>query len=696
MVAPACAQGSRDAKDAQGGALSCDPVPDRVRWGENSHERARLSTRTRSPQTAAARLGGAVRSEQSTFIMAAVLLVLGFFLIWPVVLILLTSFNTAPDIFVGPRTWGLENWRMALAEARIPGAIANTFMVWGLQFGIAMPVSVLIAWTLARTRVPFSHTIEFMFWVAYITPGGVIAWMLLLDPDIGYLNILARNLPFVDRSFFNIFSVSGIVWTGLMGNGIALKVMLLTPSFRNMDAALEEGIQLPEAGRYGVAMVFLPEDEPLRAACEEIFERCVAEESLEFLGWRDVPQKPESIGTLARVVKPVIRQAFIGSPDSGAGFDSNAFERKLYIARKCIESSVTARRAELHAQEYQEQADELDRFYVCSMSARTVVYKGLLIAEQLREFYPDLGDARITTAFALVHSRFSTNTLGEWKLAHPYRMLCHNGEINTVQGNKNWMRTRERLFTNELFGDDIRKVAPVTLQYESDTASFDQAFELLALGGREIEHVAAMMIPEPWYGHRTMSDEKVAFYEYHSSLMESWDGPAMMAFTDGHKVGAVLDRNGFRPMRYLVTKDDLLVMASETGVLKIPPEDVAYKRRLQPGMMFLLDFDQGRINDDEELKHDLATRKPYGEWISDNAVHLGDLPEADFVPGPDSDTLVRRQQVFGYSQEELRLLMSPLAEQGHEAYGSMGNDVPLAVLSDRPQNLFTYFKQQFA
>ena len=244
MVAPACAQGSRDAKDAQGGALSCDPVPDRVRWGENSHERARLTTRTRSPQTAAARLGGAVRSEQSTFIIAAVLLVLGFFLIWPVVLILLTSFNTAPDIFVGPRTWGLENWRMALAEARIPGAIANTFMVWGLQFGIAMPVSVLIAWTLARTRIPFSHTIEFMFWVAYITPGGVIAWMLLLDPDIGYLNILARNLPFVDRSFFNIFSVSGIVWTGLMGNGIALKVMLLTPSFRNMDAALEEAARV--------------------------------------------------------------------------------------------------------------------------------------------------------------------------------------------------------------------------------------------------------------------------------------------------------------------------------------------------------------------------------------------------------------------------------------------------------------------
>ncbi|MCH7734333.1 MAG: glutamate synthase large subunit [Chloroflexi bacterium] len=476
------------------------------------------------------------------------------------------------------------------------------------------------------------------------------------------------------------------------GDGAGILIQL--PHEFMADAAAAEGIRLPEAGRYGVAMVFFPEDESLRAACEEVFERCVVGEGLEFLGWRDVPQRPERIGTLAQTVKPVIRQAFIGTPDGDAKevLDSNALERKLYIARKCIENTLSERRAALDALA----ADELDRFYVCSMSARTVVYKGLLIAEQLREFYPDLSDVRITTAFALVHARYSTNTLGEWKLAHPYRMLCHNGEINTVQGNKNWMRTRERLFTNELFGDDIRKVAPVTLQDESDTASFDQAFELLALGGREIEHVAAMMIPEPWYGHRTMSDEKKAFYEYHSSVMESWDGPAMMAFTDGHKVGAVLDRNGFRPMRYLVTKDDLLVMASETGVLKIPPEDVAFKRRLQPGMMFLLDFDQGRIIDDEELKHDLATRKPYREWIRDNAVYLDDLPAPEFVPGLDRDTIVRRQQVFGYSQEELRILLNPLAEDGSEAYGSMGSDTPLAVLSDRPQNLFSYFKQQFA
>ncbi len=471
------------------------------------------------------------------------------------------------------------------------------------------------------------------------------------------------------------------------GDGAGILIQM--PHDFMAGVASEQGIELPKSGHYGIAMVFLPVDEPLRAECEKIFERCVAEEGLKFLGWRDVPQMPERIGTLAAMVKPVIRQAFIIPSESGEALDSDALERKLYITRKCIENGVSDATTEANA-------DEMDKFYVCSMSARTIVYKGLLISEQLREFYPDLGDVRIITAFALVHSRYSTNTLGEWKLAHPYRMLCHNGEINTVQGNKNWMRARERLFSNELFGDDIRKVAPVTLQDESDTASFDQAFELLALGGREIEHVAAMMIPEPWSGHATMSDEKKAFYEYHSSVMESWDGPAMMAFTDGHKVGAVLDRNGFRPMRYLVTKDDLLVMASETGVLKIPPEDVAFKSRLQPGMMFLVDFDQGRIIDDEELKHDLATRQPYADWIRDNAVYLEDLPAADMVPGLDRDTLVRRQQAFGYSQEELRLLVSPLAEQGQEAYGSMGSDTPLAVLSDRPQNLFTYFKQQFA
>ena len=291
------------------------------------------------------------------------------------------------------------------------------------------------------------------------------------------------------------------------GDGAGILIQL--PHEFMKDAAQSQGIVLPEVGRYGVAMVFFPEDEPLLAVCEEIFEQAVAEEGLKFLGWRDVPLRPDRIGTLARAVQPVIRQAFIGAQNSEADFDSNAFERKLYIARKCVESRVTARREELYAENAQRQADELDRFYVCSMSARTVVYKGLLIAEQLREFYPDLDDRRITTAFALVHSRFSTNTLGEWKLAHPYRMLCHNGEINTVQGNKNWMHARERLFANELFGDDIRKIAPVTLQEESDTASFDKAFELLTLGGREIEHVAAMMIPEPWYGHKTMSDEKV-------------------------------------------------------------------------------------------------------------------------------------------------------------------------------------------
>jgi len=468
------------------------------------------------------------------------------------------------------------------------------------------------------------------------------------------------------------------------GDGAGILIQMPHDFFRDIAADLD--IALPEPGHYGVAMCFLPQGDEARAACEAAIETAVKAEGMELLGWRDVPQRPDTIGILAQKVKPTIRQAFIGG---WSEIDSDRLERELYVARKVIENTVESMTDVLTD-------DDRNAFYICSMSARTIVYKGLLISEQVATFFPDLEDERLQTAFALVHSRYSTNTLGEWKLAHPYRMLCHNGEINTVQGNKNWMRAREQHFTSELFGDDVRKLAPITRQDESDTASFDQAFELLALGGREIEHVAAMMIPEPWYGHDTMSEGKKAFYQYHSTVMEPWDGPAMMAFTDGHKVGAVLDRNGFRPMRYLVTKDDLLVMASETGVLDVPPEDVAFKARLQPGMMFLVDFDEGRIIDDAEIKNGLATREPYGEWIKENARFLDDVPEPSYVPGVDRETLEVRQKAFGYSQEDLRILLAPLSEEGHEAYGSMGNDTPLAVLSDLPQSLFSYFKQQFA
>ena len=468
------------------------------------------------------------------------------------------------------------------------------------------------------------------------------------------------------------------------GDGAGILIQMPHEFFSGVTADLD--IKLPETGHYGVAMVFLPRSDEARTMCEAEIEAAVKAQGMQLLGWRDVPHRPNEIGILAQKVMPAIRQAFISGISE---IDSDKLERELYVARKVAENAVDSMTDDLSD-------DDRDTFYICSMSARTIVYKGLFIAEQLAPFFPDLQDQRLKTAFALVHARYSTNTLGEWKLAHPYRMLCHNGEINTVQGNKNWMRARERHFTSDLFGDDIRKLTPITQQDESDTASFDQVFELLNLGGREIEHVAAMMIPEPWYGHETMSEEKKAFYQYHSAVMEPWDGPAMMAFTDGHKVGAVLDRNGFRPMRYLVTKDDLLVMASETGVLDIPPEDVAYKGRLQPGMLFLVDFDEGRIIDDAEIKHGLAARAPYGEWIKENSRFLADLPEPAFVPGIDRETLEVRQKAFGYSQEDLRILLAPLGDTGHEAYGSMGNDTPLAVLSDLPQNLFTYFKQQFA
>ncbi|NQU97551.1 MAG: glutamate synthase large subunit, partial [Chloroflexi bacterium] len=323
-------------------------------------------------------------------------------------------------------------------------------------------------------------------------------------------------------------------------------------------------------------------------------------------------------------------------------------------------------------------------------------YKGLIMARQIRSFYHDLRDPSTVTAFALVHSRFSTNTLGAWKLAHPYRYLAHNGEINTVRGNRNWMAARERNLGSGLLGEDVARVAPVCEPDASDTASLDNVFELLCLGGRSIDHVAAMMIPSPWYGHESMPQNLKDFYEFHGCLMEPWDGPALVAFTDGHRIGAVLDRNGLRPFRYTVTKDGLLVMASETGVLDIEPERIEYRERLRPGRMFLVDFDQGRIIRDDEVKSRLASRRPYGNWLARNRVVLDDLPEPEAVPGIDMDTLITRQQIFGYSQEDLRLLIAPMVENAAEPVGSMGNDTPLAVLSDRPQNLFSYFKQLFA
>jgi glutamate synthase (ferredoxin) len=447
-------------------------------------------------------------------------------------------------------------------------------------------------------------------------------------------------------------------------------------------------IDLPEPGDYGAGMVFLPTDRAERECCQRLLERIVGEEGQQVLGWRDVPTDDSMIGATAKAVEPVMRQIFIGSTlarSASEGPGNLSFERKLYVIRKRVESAVRATDLYLKSM-----------FYVPSLSCRTLIYKGMLNASQLAAFFPDLVNPAVETALAMVHSRFSTNTFPNWARAHPYRYLCHNGEINTLRGNVNWMRARERLFQSELFGPDIHKLLPIIDEDGSDSAMFDNALELLVLAGRSLPHAMMMMIPEPWSGDPSMNPEKKAFYGYHSCLMEPWDGPASMAFTDGVRIGAVLDRNGLRPSRYYVTKDGLVIMASEVGVLDVEPERVLHKGRLQPGRMFLVDLEEGRIIADDELKQKIAAEKPYAEWLRDNLVSLEDLPPGPAAHEPEHETVLERQQVFGYTTEDLRLLMAPMAGDGNEAVGSMGNDAALAVLSDRPQLLYNYFKQLFA
>ncbi len=465
------------------------------------------------------------------------------------------------------------------------------------------------------------------------------------------------------------------------GDGAGMLIQTPVKLFEREAAAL--GIDLPAAGQYGVGMVFMPPES--QAECRDMIGKIIEAEGLKVLGWRDVPIDHSKIGVDAREVCPQISQVFIGmGPDIK---DATHLERKLFIARKVLEHSMS---------ESGLTDEQADRFYICSMSCKTIVYKGLLMAHQIAEFYLDLQDQDLVSAFALVHSRFSTNTLGSWRLAHPYRYLAHNGEINTLRGNVNWMHARESQFESPLFGDDMDKIAPVTNPGDSDTASLDNALELLQMTGRDLDHALLMLIPEAWDQHETMSQEKKDFYEYHSSLMEPWDGPAMIVASDGNSICALLDRNGLRPFRYLVTNDDKLVMASETGVLEVPPADVKYKGRLQPGRMFLVSLEQGRIIDDEELKHNLASNQPYGQWLKDKKLTLADLPTATEIPDLEHDEMVRLQQVFGYSVEEIRMLTTVMALNGTEAIGSMGNDVPLAVLSDENQILYHYFKQLFA
>ena len=468
------------------------------------------------------------------------------------------------------------------------------------------------------------------------------------------------------------------------GDGAGILVQMPDAFFRKVIA--DTGLMLPPEGEYGVGMVFLPQDPAPLAACVAHIEQVVEDEGLTFLGWRDVPVDPTAIGRDARAVCPTIRQFFVGKGAADTP-DRAALERKLYVVRKSLTNNLPAAGIS---------EDDADFYYICSLSANTVVYKGLLVSYQLPDFYADLNDETMVSAFALVHSRFSTNTLGHWKLAHPYRYLAHNGEINTLRGNINWMHAREYQFNSPLFGDDIHKLAPICDPQASDTASFDNALELLVMTGRELAHAMLMMIPEAWDQHETMAQEKKDFYEFHSCMMEPWDGPAMMLATDGKDVCAVLDRNGLRPFRYTVTHDDKLVMASETGVLNLPAESIREKGRLQPGRMFLVSFDEGRIIGDEELKRTLARRQPYGQWLKESKVELESLPAAPPAPPAGGSNLRQQQRSFGYTIEELRMLTTPMAAAGYEAIGSMGNDASLAVLSDQNRPLFDYFKQLFA
>ncbi len=442
------------------------------------------------------------------------------------------------------------------------------------------------------------------------------------------------------------------------------------------------GFALPPAGQYGVGMVFLPVERHERLLAEGILERIAREEGLQVLGWRDTPVDDTAIGRIARASRPYIEQVFI-APRNGT--DQAALDRKLYVVRKRAEREIAS--SDLR---------EKGHFYVCSLSTRTIVYKGLLLAPQIARFYRDLSDPEVTSALCLVHQRFSTNTFPTWQLAHPFRYICHNGEINTLRGNVAWMHARQSVLASPLFGDDIKKFFPICTPGASDSAILDNVVELLYLAGRSLPHVMAMLIPEAWAGDPTMSAEKRAFYEYHASLMEPWDGPAAIAFTDGRLIGGILDRNGLRPARYLVTHDDQVILASETGVLPVEPENVRAKGRLQPGRMFLVDTVEGRIVPDEEIKHRLASRQPYADWLRRHQITLDKLPEPPRWHPTDFPSIRRRQRCFGYTDEELRMILAPMAATGEEPVGSMGVDTPLACLSDRPQLLFNYFKQIFA
>src|SRR5437899_2552805 len=443
------------------------------------------------------------------------------------------------------------------------------------------------------------------------------------------------------------------------------------------------GFSLPKPGEYAVGALFMPRDPDWRQVIRDIYAQLIKREGMTLIGWRKVPTDNSTLGESVKPTEPEHLQVFIGRGRKIKTEDE--FERRLYILRKAISHSIYTRRER-----------RLSGYYPVSISCRTVVYKGMFLADQLGTYYPDLHDPDFESALALVHQRFSTNTFPAWSLAHPYRMIAHNGEINTLRGNNNWMAARQASVSSELFGDDIEKLWPISYEGQSDTTCFDNALEFLVQGGYGLAHAMMMMIPEAWAGNPLMDEERRAFYEYNAALMEPWDGPAAIAFTNGRQIGATLDRNGLRPARYLVTRDDRIVMASEMGVLPIPEKDIVTKWRLQPGKMLLVDLDEGRLIPDEELKATLAKSHPYKEWLERTQIVLEDLPAAPTEAALANPTLLHRQQAFGYTQEDLRILMTPMAIQGEEAVGSMGNDAPISALSNRPKLLFTYFKQNFA
>ncbi|MEA2763290.1 MAG: glutamate synthase large chain, partial [Gemmatimonadaceae bacterium] len=510
-----------------------------------------------------------------------------------------------------------------------------------------------------------------------------------------------RSRDVIDKSLEvlkNLSHRSAVAADACTGDGAG--ILLQVPHSFLRRVCGPAGISLPDAGSYGVGMMFLPSRKADQLVCERMVELSVREEGCSVLGWRDVPVDDSVLSGPTRRTRPVMRQIFVARMGVAREVDTNTdFEVTLYLIRRKIEAALR-------------QMAGGEDCYVASLSSRTMVYKGMLTPDQLGSFYEDLRDPELASAIAMVHSRFSTNTFPSWRLAHPYRFLCHNGEINTLRGNLNWMRVREALMSSSRLGGRIAALLPVCGEKQSDSASLDNVLELLTLAGRPLAHSMAMLIPEAWEGHGTMSPERRAFYEYHASLMEPWDGPAAVAFTDGRQVAAMLDRNGLRPARYVVTADDFVVMASEAGALTIPVGNIRAKGRLEPGKMLVVNTTQGRILDDEAIKMELASVRPYRRWVAEQRIDLSALVEEQNQrreePGARGEVLDARgeigrsvplsvrQHAFGYTADEVKMVLGPMADAGEEPAGSMGNDTPLAVLSRRPQLLSAYFRQMFA